>query len=406
MSVQSLNYNNQSYLIDYNKGTQFLEKGKPSKAVPLLKKSIEQYPTGDAYLNLGTCYKYLDRDSAASDCFRKAIEFGSHGKGNIPALAYTNLGLMSYVYDDDNTAIALLSRADELQPGIGDANWNKATAMLRKACSGAYDLFTAGWAQYEYRFKKSSPVTIKGTFGHLRDKTWIGEKGIRLLVCAEQGLGDNIMFARYLPTLAATYNVDITLQGSSDIASLLWEGKNVNIEFNPLDYDYVLPLGSICRFVGFISADPYVDFKDKFDLPGINIGIVWSGNTKHSNDRHRSVSAQRFKRFSKYGKLWSLNPAAECPAWANKCGVKNWTDTAKWLNSMDLVITVDTSIVHLAGAMGVRTWLVQPYKETDFRWGNHNNKSNVWYSSVDVYRNPNDWEFVFDRIEEDLNEIF
>ena len=72
---------------------------------------------------------------------------------------------------------------------------------------------------------------------------------------------------------------------------------------------------------------------------------------------------------------------------------------------MDLIITVDTSIVHMAGALGARTWMIQPYKETDFRWGTNNDKSNIWYSSVDIYRNPNDWDFVFDRLEEDLAEI-
>ena len=392
------------YIAHFNKGTLYLEKGKYDRAESEFKKSIALYPTGDAYLNLGTCYKYLDRDSAASDCYRKAINTETLGT-NIPALAYTNLGLMNYVYERDNEAIANFNKADALVPGIGDANWNKATALLRMACSGQYNLFKDGWAQYEYRFKKSSPVTIKGTFGVLRDKMWLGEKGIRLLVCAEQGIGDNIMFSRYLSELEKMYNVDVTLQGSPDLCSLLWKGKNVNVEFNPLDYDYVLPLGSICRFVGFIDPSPYVEFSDKFNLHGFNIGIVWSGSPSHANDRHRSVSAQRFKRFERYGRLWSLNPAAKCPSFVNKCEINSWTDTAKWLNSMDLVISVDTSTVHLAGAIGVRTWMIQPFKETDFRWGSQNNKSNVWYSSVDIYRNPNDWDFVFNSLEEDLKDI-
>lgn len=387
----------------FNKGTLLLSKGKYAKAVTEFKKSISILPSADAYLNLGTTYKFLDKDSAASDAFRKALVTPLLGKGsgNIPAMANTNLGLMKYVYEHDMEAIELFDKADALSPGYGDANWNKATALLRMACSGSHDKFALGWDQYEYRFKKTSPVTIKGTFGTLRDRTWLGQKDCRVLVCAEQGIGDNIMFSRYLLPLAQQYNLDITLQ---DTTGMLWN-KCVGLEFNPSDYDYVLPLGSICRFIGFINPEPYIHFSDSFDLPGINIGIVWSGSTSHANDRHRSVSPQRFKRFGRYGKLWSLNPGVKCPSFASPCTISSWKDTATWLNSMDLVISVDTSIVHMAGALGIRTWMIQPFKETDFRWGSNNDKSNIWYSSVDIYRNPNDWEFVFDSLEEDLKEL-
>ena len=394
-----------TYIVNYNKGTEYLQKKKYERAVVEFKKSLAIYPTANAYLNIGTCYKALDRDSLASDCFRKATTFPSLGGEDIRALGYTNLGLMSYVYDDDETAIKIFDKADEIVPGIGDANWNKATALLRIACSGNYERFFDGWQHYEYRFKKSTPVTLSGTFGHLRDKPWAGERDCRLLICAEQGLGDNIMFARYMSALEETYNLVVTLQASPDLAPLLWH-RNVNLAFDPADYDFVLPLGSICRFIGFIDPAPYIDFKEKFPLEGFNIGVVWAGNKNHTNDRHRSVTYQRFKRFTKYGKLWSLNKGApEVPNWMTRCKIDSWEDTAKWINSMDLIITVDTSIVHMAGALGARTWMIQPYKETDFRWGTNNDKSNIWYSSVDIYRNPNDWDFVFDRLEEDLAEI-
>lgn len=393
------------HIIHYNKGTEYLQKRKLERAIAELKKSIAICPTGNAYLNLGTCYKYADRDTLASDCFRNAIKTPALGGEDITALAYTNLGLMYYVYDKDSEALECFNKADELSPGIGDANWNKATTLLRQACSGDFEKFYEGWQHYEYRFKKSTPVTLSGTFGHLRDKPWQGQPNSRLLICAEQGIGDNIMFARYMPALEEQFGCTVTLQAPKDIAPLLWH-RTVDIEFEPLDYDYVLPLGSICRFIGFIDPSPYIKFTDKFDLEGYNIGVVWSGNKNHSNDRHRSVSYQRFKRFAKYGNLWSLNKGAyEVPSWMNRCKINDWDDTCKWLNSMDLVITVDTSIAHMAGAMGIQTWLLQPYKETDFRWGNNNNHANIWYASVDVYRNPQDWDFVFDMVEKDLAEI-
>lgn len=385
-------------LLEYNKGTALLAKGKYEKAVAELKKSISLSPTAEAYLNLGTCYKFLDKDSAASDCFRKALVTDQFGTDDIKAKAYTNLGLMSYVYDNDKEAI----KNFDLALDNPDAQWNKATALLRQACSGDFSKFTEAWKLYDARFKKTPPVTLTGSFGALTEKIWCGEKDVRVLVACEQGLGDNIMFARYLPVLASMYNIKITLQGNSSLCSLLWSGDNVGSDIDPSKYDYIFPIGSICRFVGFIDPSPYIDFSEKFDLEGINIGVVWSGSRTHANDRHRSVSFQRFKRFAKYGNLWSLNVGAEVPPWINKCAISNWVDTAKWVNSMDLIISVDTSIVHLAGALGANCWMLQPYKETDFRWGSNNDSSNIWYSSVDVYRNPQSWDFVFDTLEEDL----
>jgi tetratricopeptide (TPR) repeat protein len=392
------------HIILYNKATENLQKKKYERAVSDFKKSIDIIPTADAYLNLGTCYKYLDKDSLASDCFRKATIIEPLGNG-VKDLAFTNLGLMSYVYEHDDEALEIFNKALAINPNLGDANWNKATTLLRQACTGDFEKFYDGWQHYEHRFKKSSPVTLTGTFGHLRDKPWMGQRGIRLLICAEQGLGDNIMFARYMSALESTFDIEVTLQASPDIAPLLWH-RNVNVEFDPAKFDYVLPLGSICRFIGFIDPAPYINYKERFDLSGFNIGCVWAGNKNHSNDRHRSVSYQRFKRFAKYGNLWSLNKGApEVPSWMTRCKINDWNDTAKWINSMDLIITIDTSITHMAGALGARTWMIQPYKETDFRWGTNNSKSNIWYSSVDIYRNPHDWDFVFDRLEEDLAEI-
>jgi hypothetical protein len=376
----------------YNKGTAYLNKGNYEKAGIHLRKAIAEMPTAEAYLNLGTTYKALDRDSAAQSAFALALTTPAVTTQDVIAMANCNLGLMAYVYDNDSLAISYYDKA----PQLADALWNKSTALLRQACSGAYEQFDLAWLLYEYRFLKTSPVTLRGTFGPLSQKRWEGQKNCRLLVLAEQGIGDNIMFSRFLPELRDTYSLDITLQ--SDIP-YLWD-KTVGTTFDNTAYDYILPIGSICRYVSTLEDTPYIS-RSGNALGGFNIGCVWAGSTTHSNNRHRSVSPQRFKRFSKYGTLWNLS-LEETPKFMKPCNIKNWEETATWIASMDLIITVDTSVAHMAGAMGKPVWLIQPYKETDFRYGSGNTSSNIWYSSMKVYRNPQDWDFVFDTLEGDL----
>jgi hypothetical protein len=393
-------------VLKYNHATNLLNKKKYDKAVSEYKALLKRCEFKEAYLNLGNCYKFLDKDTLAVQCYHKA-------NSNIPyldpklvgeyPLALNNLGLMNFAYGRDDEAIATYDHALEVNPNFEDASWNKATAWLRQACSGKRD-FATGWDLYEARFTKNPPVQLK-TDKEL--KVWDGRPDVSVIVLSEQGIGDNIMFYRFVSQIERDYGIKMIVQCEESLGRVF----NTPTCFltSSVAAEWAIPSGSLGRFIkGEISGAPYLPKTTalKLDTTSPNIGFVWSGSPSHANDRHRSVNVQRFKRFNKYGTLWNLNPAAKAPSWAKDCNTKNWEETVAWLSSLDAVVSVDTSIVHMAGALGIPTIMIQPYKETDFRWGDDSMGSkNIWYDSVRIVRNPQSWEIAFDTAEEYLSEI-
>jgi hypothetical protein len=140
-----------------------------------------------------------------------------------------------------------------------------------------------------------------------------------------------------------------------------------------------------------------------------NVGIVWSGSATHANDRHRSVHINRFHRLSRIANLYSLTPGFKGDKYVKSLGIKSWEDTAAAIKGLDLVIGVDTSVMHMVGSLGCPGWLIQPFKETDFRWGVVSGPEEitkcVWYDSIRIFQNRQDWDRVFDNVEAELKEF-
>ena len=100
-----------------------------------------------------------------------------------------------------------------------------------------------------------------------------------------------------------------------------------------------------------------------------------------------------------FGDLYSIRPGANSVRGVTALNSSSWAESAEIVNGLDLIISVDTSIVHLAGSLGRECWMLQPLKETDFRWGNSTmGEKNIWYSSVRVIRNPGSWAAVFAEV--------
>jgi len=422
--------NNEAIVI-YNKGTKALIDKKYEKAVTLLKKSIKIFETTDAWLNLGTAYKFLDRDILCVNAFKRATSkdmYCMETCESVEAMAYNNLGLMAYVRGDDTLAESYYHKAIEiwknsisLEPSLRkhtplaptcvvgkmpfyDAKWNLATCVLRQMCSGSFDRWAEGWDLYENRFLKTSIVKVHSVFGFLANKIWCGQRDCRVVIAQEQGLGDNIMFARFIKQLETDYNIKCALQVHEGLGVLLRaNGINCPVEIDVRNFDYMLPLGSICKWVSYVDRAPYISASSVMELGSnaLNIGVVFSGSSAHTNDRHRSCPSGNFKFLEKYGKLWSLNPGAVLPNWISPLEIKNWNDTASAVSAMDFIVTVDTSLAHLAGAMGVPTFMLQPCKETDFRYGVACTE-NIWYDSLKVISNPNSWEKCMQNLKKEL----
>lgn len=391
----------------YNKGVLLLEAKKYEKAEALFRKSIKLFPSKEAYLNIATCYKSLGMDRK---CFESLVLSNSEKtpfiNGSFSSEEYTlalnNLGLYYYAVGNDDKAIACYRRVLELDPEYYTCAWNLGCALLRKACSGHTELFDEGWALYQERFRKTNPVVIR--YPNPNVKLWDGSFVESILVYAEQGHGDNLMFARYIPLLKK-FCKRVIVQCPLAMQSLFSDYECVE-DGASCDATHAIFMPSLAHIFPMMPGDW---LRGRFSVEksaDINIGIVFAGNPDHANDMNRSVPVHRFHAFAKYGKLWCLTPGFRGSKYVNALNIETWDDTCREIMRMDLVICVDTSVAHLCGCLGAECWMLQPLKDTDFRWGNHNSSSNMWYSSVKVYRNPGSWDAVFAQVERDLKDRY
>jgi hypothetical protein len=160
----------------------------------------------------------------------------------------------------------------------------------------------------------------------------------------------------------------------------------------------------------FFSSNPPFNWLDnKFTALELNherknIGIVWAGSTTHANNANRSCPVNHFSELGSFGNLYSLNPAAPNVKGITPYTGKSWSDTAALVLGLDIVVTVDTSIVHLCGTLGVPCIMIQPLAETDFRWGH--GTDTYWYPSVRIVLNNNSWDSAFAEVHKLLKERF
>lgn len=383
-------------VLDYNYASKVLEKGNYKKALQLFKKI--KAPSKELLNNMGVAYRALGQDAEMLKCFENALSCTRTLDSSLKTDEHilNNLGLAAYMYGDDTKAIEYYKKATDLNPKAWNAWWNRSTAELRIASTTGKG-FPQAWEMYRARFLKSPPTKISNMQPGLI--YWDGSPNKSVIILTEQGIGDNIMWGRYLSKV-------------KEISSSLYVQTNnydLFLEYSPvgdaIDCDATVAY-PICSLGDFFPDIPPADWlKGKFDThkfpSGLNIGIVWSGNPGHSNDKYRSVDIRRFHRLAKYANLWSLQPGRGDNI-VRKLDINSWTDTAKYVNGLDLVIGVDTSVMHLVGSMGKVGWLLQPYKETDFRWGTVDSSSSVWYPNMKIFNNPQSWETVFDRVEECL----
>jgi tetratricopeptide (TPR) repeat protein len=373
----------------YNRGTKYLEKKNYLKAISCFKKQLRTHSFKELHLNLANCYRGLNDPSLAQKHYvianAPSTPFADGSFAEEYSLAMNNLGLLAYWHGDDSLAISWYKKCLTLDPTHADAVWNYGNALLRMSnCSS-----NAGWQAYEYRFKRSGSAVRIDTSVELWDGVTSGDA---ICVQTEQGLGDKIMFGRYLPLLAAKFkDVYVVCHPSLDVFY-----SDYKIVRSVAESGCALTIGICSLAMHFgVVGEKWLEGKfnaRKFDQERLNIGVVWSGSPTHSNNANRSCSSHYFSSLANYGNLYNLNPT-DVPA-KNVAMLKpsTWAETASIVLGLDVVVTVDTSIVHLCGTLGVPCLMIQPIHETDFRWGYGGNT--VWYSSVTVVPN-NNWDVAF-----------
>lgn len=373
----------------YNRGTRYLEKGNYTKALQCFKKQAVTHSFKELHLNMANAYRGLMQPNKALEMYKlandSAIPFANGTFSENYALALNNIGLLAYACGDDETAIQHYKTALTLDPLHFDAIWNYASALLRSTnCASE-----TGWKAYEYRFKRSG----KAVPFDLTKIVWDGiSSGRGICVQTEQGIGDKIMFGRYLRRLTEYFEfIDVVCHPSLDV---FYSDYNVVRSVSESSANCTIGICSLAQWFFGTVDERYLDGKfvaKEFDKKKFNVGVVWSGSTTHANNHNRSCPSYLFSGLAGYDiKLYGINPADANAKNIENISSKDWATTASTLLGLDVVVSVDTAIVHLCGTLGVPCIMIQPTWETDFRWGKEGDK-NVWYKSVDVIHNHG-WE--------------
>jgi hypothetical protein len=364
-----------------------LEAGKYTKAAQLFREQLQTNQFKECYLNLGNCYRYLNQDSKALECYLKAasggVPFANGTYGPYPS-ALNNIGLLEYARNNLSVAEDFYRGALALDPLYGECIWNLGNCQLKGSNS------VTGWDMYEYRFNRGAgSVVIDRTIPR-----WDGFScGKSICVLTEQGTGDKIMFGRYL-ALLREYFAEVIVCCHPSLNCFYQGYRCVEVPQG----EFSIPLCSLPRIFGVVSVANYLSGSAHDFGPGRHIGVVAKGSKTHANDYNRSIETYQFARFSRYGKLYSLNPADKPHAKIASLQPRTWQETIDYVLGLDLVVTVDTSIVHLAGTLGIPCVMMQPSRDTDFRWGLPG-VQNPWYKSVFVVDNYNSWDTTLDNAE-------
>ena len=386
--------------IRMNYGCALLEKGEIEAAAAALERALAQASPSDASvrLNLGNARMAQDRPAEAVGLYRSAIACRPDY-----TLAEVNLGRALRELGQPEAALPHYARALAIDPALEAARWNDGVCRL---LLGDY---AAGWAGFARRWQAGT-VPPHG----LGAPEWDGGDlaGRRLLVHAEQGLGDTVQFLRFLERLRPARPV---LLAQPPLLRLLREnGVDAVGPADPLPpHDLRVALLDLPGLFGITLESlpgpvPYLTAPaaPRPDGAAKRVGIVWQGRRDHANDRNRSVPLGVLAPlFRLPGIAWvSLQKEAEPPEGVEDLApaLGDFADTAAAIQSLDLVVSVDTSVAHLAGALGKPVWVMLPFAP-DWRWLLAREDS-PWYPTARLFRQtaPRDWTGVVERLEQNL----
>ena len=407
-----------------NLGNALLRLGRGEQGIAEYRRALGIRPSYvEAQVNLGHALRKLGQYDEAIACFRKAAELAP-GSPEI----YSNLALVCQDRGQLREAIGFLDQAIQLRPKQAQARLNRALMLL---ASGNWE---QGWEEYEWRWKLPDNHAERLRFRH---PLWDGGDiaGRTILLHCEQGLGSTIQFIRYAAVVARK-GARVIVECQPALKPLL--GKLVpSVEVVARGqvlppFDIRLPLMSAPRVLGTTldtipNGIPYLHADESLvshwrtqlgTVSGYKVGIAWQGNTAYAGDGQRSIRLRHFApvaqvegvRLVNLQKRRGLEQISEAgPALQLVdlgAGVDEasgpFMDTAAVMKTLDLVITSDTSIAHLAGALGVRVWVALCFVP-DWRWM-VNREDCPWYPTMRLFRQdrPGDWPGLFQRIATEL----
>ncbi len=379
----------------------------------------------EAHCNRGNALWAVDRLDDAEAAFRKALELQPNH-----VMSVNNLGTVLHERGRFQEAVECSRRAIALKPEFAEAHLNLATRLLLQG------QFEEGWRQYEWRHRVAGFTRDPRRFDQPR---WDGSPAPRpgistLLLYKEQGYGDTIQWIRHVPG-AIERGWRVVLECEPSMARWLQQSGGLGATIIsrgpgggpvPIPFDVQLPLASLPLTLGEIDprqpvrpvgayltadADLRTSWRTRLASAGgkLKIGLVWAGSPGHGNDRNRSIALSRLGPLAQapciFVNLQMGPPGRQAATPPPGMRILNWTadigdfaDSAALVMELDLIITVDTAMAHMAGALGKPVWVLLPFVP-DFRWMLDREDSPL-YPSMRLFRQKTrgDWDEVIQRV--------
>jgi tetratricopeptide (TPR) repeat protein len=400
-------------------------KGRVGQAIEMMEKSMSLAPNVALYpRNMCEIYRGAGRLDDAVTVGRRAIELAPQD-----SRAYFNLALIHYERLELAESVEICDQSLALDPEFAEAHFEKAEALLLGGN------LAEGWESYEWRFKLKQ---AEGMLPKTDKPQWDGQPLApgRLLLVADQGFGDCIQFGRLIPWAAARAPAPI-LACSGDLTPILRQipgiGRIITRWEAAGEFDAYIPLSGLPRLAGIRTdnvpmSESYLrpsdalvaEWAEKLDMlvpkGKRRVALVWAGRPTHKNDKKRTlklsafapllarpdiavITVQKGDQISQVGGYWGKTPIINLGP-----DITDFADTMAILRNVERLVSIDTSVAHVAGAIGAPTSLVLPYAP-DWRWL-LNRDDTPWYKSIRLFRQqkPYDWSGVIERVAASFDE--
>jgi tetratricopeptide (TPR) repeat protein len=405
-----------------NRGNTLQDLKRPAEALASYDKLLAIRPGhAEALYNRGIVLRDLQRPAEALASFDKAL---SINQNHVDAL--NNRGIVLRDLDRPLEALASYDRALSIDPDRAETHSNLSCLRL---LLGDFD---RGWKDFEWRWRVQDFAPWRREFA---EPLWLGDEpleGRTILLHAEQGLGDAIQFARYVPLVAARgakvvlevpQPLTALLSGIEGVSSVIGRGEKLP-EFDCHCPLLSLPLAFKTRLETipatipylFASEDRVIKWKERLPATGMRrIGIAWAGNGNFKGDQTRSIGLTRFLPLLSVAGIELVGLQKDLRDGDGDIlrshsrvvhlgdAMEDFSDTVAVMSSLDLVISSDTSVAHLAGALGKPVWVLLQYA-ADWRWLLGRSDS-PWYPTARLFRQPGigDWDSVIRHVEDALS---
>lgn len=371
----------------------------------------------DAAANLGISHRGLDQLEKGALWYRRALHVDPRN-----VAVWINYASCLRGIEKMDEALAAIDTAIAIDPNNGSAHFARSMILLLMG------RLAEGWKEYEWRWRTT--ILVSRPFPQPR---WDGRPfpGKSLLVHTEQGMGDLLNFVRFMPAVKALGGT-VVLEIQPELARMMDRYPGVDMMFErggpPPPTDLQLPLLDLPSVLGVTLENVAQDssyltapsgkvepWRQRLQASALKVGLVWAGNPDHANDRRRSIPAALVQpllnvRGANFYSLQVGAKSGDAQLFGRKIidlspELTDWTETAGALMNLDLLITVDTSVAHMAGALGRPVWVLLPI-ECDFRWMLHR-EDTPWYPSMRLFRQVNrgDWAEVIARVAQALTQL-